>query len=159
VRAGWRELYEGAGEEETEQEKNNGFKRWFLSLVAALTRCGVKGVNAQLGTPERVAGQRAACLPQAACHKLALAADLNNPQHTMVQSKTIVLTNDPVSHCPSKHLCTQGACSGCAARAKPEVGGTGGGWRRWPSEDAQWDRNHGAAAVRTRVARHAALMR
>jgi hypothetical protein len=32
----------------------------------------------------------------------------------MVQAKTIVLTNDPVSHRPSKHLwqlCTQGACS------------------------------------------------
>jgi hypothetical protein len=36
-------------------------------------------------------------------------------------------TNDPVSHRPSKHRCTLGACAGCAARTKPEAGGTGGG--------------------------------
>jgi hypothetical protein len=61
----------------------NNFKRGTEArLGEALLRRGVESVNAHLGSPERVAGQRAACLPQAASRKLALAADLNNPQHT-----------------------------------------------------------------------------
>jgi hypothetical protein len=51
-----------------------------LRLGKALIRRGVESVDAlDFGTPERVAGQRAACLPQAAGRKRALA---NNPQHT-----------------------------------------------------------------------------
>jgi hypothetical protein len=60
VPACWRELCEGAGQEAIKQEKNNGFKRWFFRLGEALIRHGVEGVNAHLGTPERVAGQHAA---------------------------------------------------------------------------------------------------
>jgi hypothetical protein len=146
VLACWRELCEGAGEEETKQEKNNGFKRWFLRLGEALTRRGVEGVNAHLGTPERVAPRACRRRPATSSHS----------RRTSTTRSTLWCRRRP--WCSRTIRCPTALASTSARRARalaalpgpsPRWAARAGGWRRWPSGDAQRqrDRGHGAAAV------------